>query len=79
VPDLPGCVAAGHTLDETRELMRSALEMHLRSSARTAIQSPNRPTLWTCWRLHSDARDGRDQVIRFAMARRSRSHSVASG
>jgi len=29
VPDLPGCVATGTTLAETRELMREALAAHL--------------------------------------------------
>ena len=29
VPDLPGCIAAGRTRDETLELMQSAIEMHL--------------------------------------------------
>ncbi|HXP85017.1 MAG TPA: type II toxin-antitoxin system HicB family antitoxin [Bryobacteraceae bacterium] len=29
VPDLPGCIAAGATLEETAELMRAALQMHL--------------------------------------------------
>lgn len=29
-PDLPGCVAAGTTLDEARENMRAAIELHLR-------------------------------------------------
>jgi predicted RNase H-like HicB family nuclease len=29
-PDLPGCIAAGKTLDETRELMRGAIEFHIR-------------------------------------------------
>ena len=29
VPDLPGCVAAGGTLDETADLIRSGIEMHL--------------------------------------------------
>jgi len=29
VPDLPGCVAAGDTLEETEDLMRGAIEMHL--------------------------------------------------
>ena len=28
-PDLPGCVAAGDTVEETREVMREAIEMHL--------------------------------------------------
>ena len=29
VPDLPGCVAAGATREETTELMRKAIKMHL--------------------------------------------------
>jgi predicted RNase H-like HicB family nuclease len=28
-PDLPGCIAAGSSLEETAELMRGAVEMHL--------------------------------------------------
>jgi predicted RNase H-like HicB family nuclease len=28
-PDLPGCVAAGSTLQETEKLMRGAIAMHL--------------------------------------------------
>ena len=29
VPDLPGCVAVGDTLDETVQLMRGAIQFHL--------------------------------------------------
>lgn len=29
VPDLPGCVAVGKTLDETQRLIREAIELHL--------------------------------------------------
>lgn len=29
VPDLPGCVAAGFTLEETRQLIREAIEFHV--------------------------------------------------
>jgi predicted RNase H-like HicB family nuclease len=29
VPDLPGCVAAGTTLEETTTLIREAIELHL--------------------------------------------------
>jgi predicted RNase H-like HicB family nuclease len=29
VPDLPGCVAAAATLEETRQLMKEAIEFHL--------------------------------------------------
>ena len=28
-PDLPGCIAGGVTLEETAELMRDAIPMHL--------------------------------------------------
>lgn len=30
-PDLPGCIATGKTLEKTRERMRSAIELHLKS------------------------------------------------
>jgi len=29
VPDLPGCVAAASTLEETRRLIREAIEFHI--------------------------------------------------
>jgi predicted RNase H-like HicB family nuclease len=29
VPDLPGCVAAASTLEETRQLMEEAIEFHI--------------------------------------------------
>ena len=29
VPDLPGCVATGATLEETERLIREAIELHL--------------------------------------------------
>jgi predicted RNase H-like HicB family nuclease len=29
VPDLPGCIAAAATLEETRQLMKEAIEFHL--------------------------------------------------
>lgn len=29
VPDLPGCVTTGETLDEVRAMMREAIEFHL--------------------------------------------------
>ena len=29
-PDLPGCIAAGDTVQETKLLMQGAIEMHLR-------------------------------------------------
>jgi len=32
VPDLPGCVALGFTLDETKRLIQGAIKLHLRST-----------------------------------------------
>lgn len=29
VPDLPGCVAAANTIEETEDLIREAIEFHL--------------------------------------------------
>ncbi len=31
VPDLPGCIAAGATFEDTAELIRGAIEIHLGS------------------------------------------------
>jgi predicted RNase H-like HicB family nuclease len=31
IPDLPGCVALGFTLDETKRLIQEAIELHLRA------------------------------------------------
>ncbi len=31
VPDLPGCIATGHTLEETEALIREALAFHIRT------------------------------------------------
>ena len=30
VPDLPGCVATGASIEETKELIRQAIELHLK-------------------------------------------------
>ncbi len=29
VPDLPGCIATGDTLEETKQIMREAMRLHL--------------------------------------------------
>ena len=40
VPDLQGCVAAGDTIAETRELMRGAVEMHLEGMREDGLGIP---------------------------------------
>ncbi len=37
-PDLPGCIATGDTVDETRRNMQEAIELHLRG-----LKEDNRP------------------------------------
>ncbi len=43
VPDLPGCVAVGATLEETERLIREAVEFHL-EGMREDGESPPEPT-----------------------------------
>jgi predicted RNase H-like HicB family nuclease len=40
-PDLPGCVAAGTTLEETRENMRGAIELHLAGLRQDGLPVPD--------------------------------------
>ena len=39
-PDLPGCIATAKTLEELKQAMREALELHLRGG-KTDYQSPS--------------------------------------
>jgi predicted RNase H-like HicB family nuclease len=39
-PDLPGCVAAGPTLDETVKLMLGAIDLHLSGLKEDGQQAP---------------------------------------
>jgi predicted RNase H-like HicB family nuclease len=43
VPDLPGCIAAGATLEETEHLIREAIEFHLEGMHEDGL-SPPEPT-----------------------------------
>ncbi len=40
VPDLPGCIAAGDTVQETEELMQGAIEMHIRGMREDGLEIP---------------------------------------
>jgi len=44
-PDVPGCIATGHTLDEATSNMREALEGHLEVMADHGEPAPE-PTAW---------------------------------
>jgi predicted RNase H-like HicB family nuclease len=40
VPDLPGCVATGGTLEETEKLIREAVELHLNGLREDGLPIP---------------------------------------
>ena len=40
VPDLPGCVAAGDTKEETMQLIREAIELHIESLRENGDEVP---------------------------------------
>jgi predicted RNase H-like HicB family nuclease len=46
-PDLPGCIAAGQTLDEVRTLMREAIELHIRGLLEDGLPVPEATTAET--------------------------------
>ena len=39
-PDLPGCIATGTTLEELKQAMREALELHLRGMREDGLPIP---------------------------------------
>jgi predicted RNase H-like HicB family nuclease len=40
VPDLPGCVATGETIEETEKEIRQAIEFHLRGMREDGLPIP---------------------------------------
>jgi predicted RNase H-like HicB family nuclease len=40
VPDLPGCVATGKTIEETEEQIREAIDLHLRGMREDGLPIP---------------------------------------
>lgn len=40
VPDLPGCVAAGDSIEETERLIQSAIELHIQGMKDDGIEIP---------------------------------------
>jgi predicted RNase H-like HicB family nuclease len=45
VPDLPGCAAAATTLEETRQLMKEAIEGHLECTREYGYEIPEPVTV----------------------------------
>lgn len=51
VPDLPGCVAVGETLDEVKNLIKEAIEFHLEGMKEDGLPVPSPTTL--CEYVHA--------------------------
>ena len=45
VPDLPGCVAAADILEETEQLIREAIEIHIRGMREDGLEVPEPTSL----------------------------------
>ena len=45
VPDLPGCVTTGRTLEETKELIREAIAFHLEGLREEGLPIPEPTSL----------------------------------
>ena len=43
LPDLPDCIATGTTLDEVKQRMKEAVELHLRGMREMGCPSRSRP------------------------------------
>jgi predicted RNase H-like HicB family nuclease len=41
VPDLPGCITTGHTIDEIERNMREAIELHLEGLSDEGLAAPD--------------------------------------
>jgi predicted RNase H-like HicB family nuclease len=45
VPDLPGCVATGPTIEETERLLREAMEIHVQGLREDGLPVPEPTTV----------------------------------
>ena len=45
LPDLPGCIATGQTVDEVKQRMSEALELHLRGMREDGLPIPEPTSL----------------------------------
>jgi predicted RNase H-like HicB family nuclease len=45
LPDLPGCIATGKTIEEVKQRMSKAIELHLRGMREDGMQIPEPTSL----------------------------------
>ncbi len=43
-PDLPGCIATGETVDETVEMMKEAIKLHIEELKKEGLELPEPTT-----------------------------------
>ncbi len=55
VPDLPGCISAGDTLEEAIAMAREAIELHLEGMIEDAVAIPTPKPLEVHRKHHADA------------------------
>ena len=48
VPDLPGCIATGATVEETEQLIREAIELHLKGLREDGLPIPQASSQGIC-------------------------------
>lgn len=66
-PDLPGCITAGGTLEEAREMAAEALALHLEGMARSGMDIPA-PSSADSIVAHPDAGDAIALLVVNALA-----------
>lgn len=55
VPDFPGCVATGRTLEEVRENIHGAMEMHIRAMIEDGDPLPESESFGETVEIHQPA------------------------
>jgi predicted RNase H-like HicB family nuclease len=55
VPDLPGCIATGNTLDEVKQLMREAIAFHIEGLREDGLPVPPPTSLCEYVELQEEA------------------------
>ncbi len=80
VPDLPGCVATGSTVEETESLLREAIGLHLdgmrRRRNRNSRAFERRPNIWSLRRAAEGCYFQRQEVGKIRAAERIAGHSM---
>ncbi len=49
VPDLPGCIATGATVEEVEIEIRDAIRFHIEACGKTGCPSPSRSAVQSMW------------------------------